>query len=367
MDTQQDDLRAAAETLRTWVRTMNVDLDATPRESTPAPPAAIPAAAPLVPVPPPSPAKAAPASHVSVVRVPVQMVSASTRPDLFGAAAHVPETRLELVRRFARQADQRLRPLMVAIYQFLRPLIVAFAVWLFRVAVALLERLRRPTPRQRLWNGRIAWTAAAAIALTGTVWAGRATWQYWHSLPTNGVATFESVPDDAEVLVDGTLMGKTPIEVELPPGSHLVEFKRRGRTRSVTLDIGNGEHLSRQVDWRRAETGGLRVQSNPAGARVIVDGKDRGATPLTLDDILVGSHAVTLRHKVGTVRKTVTVTGGRDAEINETIKPGRAARPSAVAPSPEPVPEPAQEPSGEVAAEPIAPLPEAEVTSPSGI
>src|SRR5262249_47474581 len=69
-------------------------------------------------------------------------------------------------------------------------------------------------------------------------------------------------------------------------------------------------------------TGGLKIDSTPAGARILVDGIDRGNTPIELDDIAPGKHVVTLESNVGTVQHTVTGTAGLVAEVNESIFAG---------------------------------------------
>jgi len=75
-------------------------------------------------------------------------------------------------------------------------------------------------------------------------------------------------------------------------------------------------------DRRRGRTGRLLVASEPAGARVLVDGRVRGVTPLTIDDLSVGSHLVVLDGNNGSVRRTVVVTSERAARITESIYSG---------------------------------------------
>ncbi len=69
-------------------------------------------------------------------------------------------------------------------------------------------------------------------------------------------------------------------------------------------------------------TGGLKIDSTPPGARILVDGTDRGNTPIELDDIAPGKHVVVLESNVGTVQRTVTVTAGLVAEVHESIFAG---------------------------------------------
>jgi hypothetical protein len=68
--------------------------------------------------------------------------------------------------------------------------------------------------------------------------------------------------------------------------------------------------------------GGLSVTSTPSGAQVLVDGKARGATPLTLTDLLAGRHTVELKSDAGTVQRTVVVTADKTAEVAESIFSG---------------------------------------------
>jgi hypothetical protein len=72
----------------------------------------------------------------------------------------------------------------------------------------------------------------------------------------------------------------------------------------------------------RKATGGLRVTSTPAGARVLVDGKPRGVTPLTLTDLIPGRHTVGVKSNAGSVERIVTVAANETADIDESIFPG---------------------------------------------
>jgi hypothetical protein len=72
----------------------------------------------------------------------------------------------------------------------------------------------------------------------------------------------------------------------------------------------------------RKSAGTLRVSSTPPGAQVLVDGKARGITPLTLTDVSPGSHQVALQSDAGTVTRTVTVSANAPAAIDEAIFSG---------------------------------------------
>jgi hypothetical protein len=55
---------------------------------------------------------------------------------------------------------------------------------------------------------------------------------------------------------------------------------------------------------------------------VLVDGKPRGVTPLTLDGLSTGKHLVTVQNQNGSVEQTVTVGSSETAQLEQTIFPG---------------------------------------------
>jgi hypothetical protein len=69
-------------------------------------------------------------------------------------------------------------------------------------------------------------------------------------------------------------------------------------------------------------TGTLAVRSTPEGARVIVDGTPKGTTPVTISELPLGHHTVILESSAGTIERTITVTAGTVAEMDESIFSG---------------------------------------------
>ena len=72
----------------------------------------------------------------------------------------------------------------------------------------------------------------------------------------------------------------------------------------------------------RAVPGTLQVTTTPAGAQVIVDGKARGVTPLTLTDLNAGRHEVSLKGEGGTVQRTIAIAPNQTTTIDEAIFSG---------------------------------------------
>lgn len=68
--------------------------------------------------------------------------------------------------------------------------------------------------------------------------------------------------------------------------------------------------------------GRLEIETQPAGARVLLDGKPVGESPLTLDEVSPGRHTVTFISGSGNVKRTVRVEAGRTARLDVPIFSG---------------------------------------------
>jgi hypothetical protein len=142
------------------------------------------------------------------------------------------------------------------------------------------------------------------------------------AVPTTGTALLESVPSGSQVFIDGTVAGTTPTTVRLSQGRHLVEFRRGESIRSLEIEVTAGRSTAGRLDWTAKRTGVLRVESSPAGARVIIDGRERGVTPLETSDLTVGAHTVSIQGEAGSVRRTVNIRVDRATEISEVLYSG---------------------------------------------
>ena len=72
-----------------------------------------------------------------------------------------------------------------------------------------------------------------------------------------------------------------------------------------------------------ASTGNLLVETTPKGAKVSVDGKHRGQTPLTVTQLTPGKHKVVLESNDGVViRRDVTIRAGERAVTSELMVTG---------------------------------------------
>jgi hypothetical protein len=134
---------------------------------------------------------------------------------------------------------------------------------------------------------------------------------------TSGPVTLviTSEPSGGHAFLDGTEVGTTPANLhDIPPGRHQLEVRMTGR-QSYTLDVvlEPGEHTF-QADLPRQEEAKatLRVNSDPPGAQVVLDGKALGqVTPAVLEGLPPGRHSLVLqRDGFEPFQATVDLTAG---------------------------------------------------------
>ena len=136
--------------------------------------------------------------------------------------------------------------------------------------------------------------------------------------PGFGLASIDSWPDGAEVVIDGEPRGVTPLRLELPVGRHELELRKGSAGRSLVMTVATGVIVSQYVDLTPeavASTGALEVTSEPAGADVLIDGVARGRTPLAVGSIAPGEHVVTVVSNGQRVNRTVRVAAGTTASV----------------------------------------------------
>jgi len=71
-----------------------------------------------------------------------------------------------------------------------------------------------------------------------------------------------------------------------------------------------------------ANTGRLEIETQPAGARILIDGKAAGESPVALDGIPAGRHTVTFVTPSGSVKRTIRIEAGRTTKLDVPIFSG---------------------------------------------
>ncbi len=176
--------------------------------------------------------------------------------------------------------------------------------------------------------GRVAALVALVIVLGG---GGLLAYKYLGTTPVSpamGSLNVQSNPAGVDVFVDGVAHGRTPARVTLTPGSHILELRGRGVPRVIPFTVTANAEVSQYLELAEAPlTGQLAVQSEPAGAKVLVDGTERGVAPLTISDLTPGDHKVELQVDGASARHTVTVQAGGTASLVVPIGAAAAGGP----------------------------------------
>lgn len=166
------------------------------------------------------------------------------------------------------------------------------------------------------------------------------------AVPLVGRVAIRSTPEKAGVVVDGTWRGRTPLSVEaLPFGSHTVRVVLPGYrpvTRRVvltetapaaTLNVeltaeaapqaaasaasraAGASSAAAQTPW-----GSLLVDSDPRGARVFLDDRLVGDTPLLLPEVAPGTHRLRVeRNGFRPWTSSVSVAAGARGRVTASL------------------------------------------------
>jgi PEGA domain len=138
--------------------------------------------------------------------------------------------------------------------------------------------------------------------------------------PHAGLKVQSTVPN-AEVFVDGSSLGRAPIDRnDLDPGKHFVVVHRDGYT-DYKREVILVENQSVPLVADLSATGALRLISSPEGADLRVDGEVIGKTPVARDGISVGDHVVEVDLKgYFTHKETIKIEGGREKVFSVDLK-----------------------------------------------
>jgi len=99
-----------------------------------------------------------------------------------------------------------------------------------------------------------------------------------------GTMLVHTEPSGAEVFIDGEASGTTPFTTRLKAGSYEIRVAKEGHLpakKTARLEVGKKTKVV--IPLTPLEQGTLSVNTEPAGARVALDGREVGASPLELN------------------------------------------------------------------------------------
>jgi len=174
--------------------------------------------------------------------------------------------------------------------------------------------------------------------------------------PSTGTLVVRSTPSGAGVTLNGRWRGRTPLTLDDLPfrrydvrvvqpgfaaGTEAVVLSADTPARSISLQLKPepSTPASRQAPAASPRatprpaaepeepqsstvyTGSIYVDSRPRGARVTIDGKEVGVTPLRVSDVRIGTHVVRLElpdHRLWT--STTRVTAGQEQRVTGSLE-----------------------------------------------
>ena len=125
----------------------------------------------------------------------------------------------------------------------------------------------------------------------------------------------------ADIYVDGQKKGTSSWKGILGSGTYQIECRQENhKSTSKYVEVKDGEKYRFALDAPVPIVGTLVLMSSPLGATVKIDNKEYGKTPLTLDNILIGSHTVSIsRDKYEPQTKTIIIKEGETIEENVVL------------------------------------------------
>jgi len=172
---------------------------------------------------------------------------------------------------------------------------------------------------------RVHWKRVMAASLVLMVIEGAAfATAYWYVKPKEmGFLWIRSSVPGVAVMVDGQARGRTPVGLELPPGRHTLEMRGFGAAKVLPVEIAANVETTQLVAWPKPRrVGTLRVTSTPTGARVLLDGEPRGVTPLAVEQVTAGTHALVVEGPAGSVEQPVEVEADGTVTVDVPIYSG---------------------------------------------
>ncbi len=135
-----------------------------------------------------------------------------------------------------------------------------------------------------------------------------------------GWLNLSSSPANAEVAVDGIVLGYTPLEnYELAAGVYTVNFSYEGVVSQQQITVRPGETTEFQHVF--PGFGSLQIDTTRSGCDITVNGKSIGKSPVLLEGLSSGPYTIIAR-KIGyaSVEKVVTLKKGEHRELFMTIR-----------------------------------------------
>jgi hypothetical protein len=123
--------------------------------------------------------------------------------------------------------------------------------------------------------------------------------------PTYAILKINSNPNDAIISVRDKNIGVTPYNQKVQPATLIVKISKTNYYPAwERIDLQQGKETSINIDLQPVKSSVLLI-SRPANAKVIINGDIKGATPLILRDLAIGSYTAKIEKPGFTTREAI--------------------------------------------------------------
>lgn len=145
-----------------------------------------------------------------------------------------------------------------------------------------------------------------------------------HNLePIPGILKVNSEPRGVDFSINDEPRGQTPKSINLKPGRYTVRVSLEGyRPQKKVVKLGLNEKINLFFELDEILQGALLVSTVPPGAKIYLNGKEKGVSPANFTDILADKYLVRIvKEGFKPIEKLVTVYKNQSAEILEELAP----------------------------------------------
>ncbi|MBR5241384.1 MAG: SUMF1/EgtB/PvdO family nonheme iron enzyme [Muribaculaceae bacterium] len=164
------------------------------------------------------------------------------------------------------------------------------------------------------------------------VQSGGGTQTITETLQPNFSTVTITVPNQAEIYINNEKKGVGSWSGKLNAGDYIVEARKESHHSTKTaINVKVGENINKTLEAPIPRYGVLDLQTSPAKASVMIDGKEMGVTPQIIKNILIGKRSITLKKEgYETLTKNVTIEEGKVQPEKLTLQKKTEQQPIAV-------------------------------------
>jgi hypothetical protein len=133
--------------------------------------------------------------------------------------------------------------------------------------------------------------------------------------------TFKTIPDSAVVVIDNEVKGLTPLKVsDMKAGEHTIVFKKKGFYQKRVSTVVDSASAEKDLVITLQQPGSIMISSDPSGAEVFLNKKNKGTSPLKIDLLKPGNYTLLLKKsQYNDFERSITIESGKSDSLLCTL------------------------------------------------